>query len=62
MQLIGSHRDAHNSRSFPTGSATQSHPGATSYSEDITLRSHLQSEIPDFTSEVPSSNHQDLCL
>jgi len=62
MQLIASHRNAHNSQSFPTRSVTQNHLGATFYSEDITLWSHLQSKIHDFTPKVPSSDRGDLRL
>ena len=58
MQLISSHRDAHSSRSFPSRSATQNHPGAICCSEDVTLRSHLQFKILDFILEVPSNAHQ----
>ena len=48
--------------SFPTSSATQSHPGIISYSENITLRSRQNSKILNFTLKVPSSDHRDLCL
>jgi len=51
--------DIHNTRnhfrsylSQPSSFATQSHPGATSCSEDVTLYSQLQFKILDFTPEV----------